>query len=419
MPDPASSDRTSGNWTDRVTQSVNSVLGTCRKPRRFLRSPRTVVTARVNHVDERTRRISLVRWLDRGPHVNERRPVPVARPCHAAPGDRMAKLTIPLSFPPPLTSATAKFIGVSNVLGGIRTYDHGGLANSSVHIDAACHLAAAGATRSSLKPLDRESGRHLRIGWQTELAARVSDQIDDDVLRRVAAQTLPVQVYYAIFNMARAATTVRGTPCHTHNAVHRDYQSQRSRYGYRSWGVVLSGDPDDLAGCAILPPVTVPNGFNPMELSHQPEEYLFAGLRMTRRWKMEQARATWLKTAKTATGQPRKSLPAVQRALLASGLRPTTVLDFVYELRVRTNYEGVEEYGSDADNATVSQFHNGLLHLADTGLLHYEMDIARTIGIVAYEVEVDNWIGTTAKVGTWARDAVDRRRLSIRQVLTT
>lgn len=58
-------------------------------------------------------------------------------------------------------------------------------------------------------------------------------------------------------------------------------------------------------------------------------------------------------------------------------------MDFIYELRVRTNYEGNEEYGSEADDATVQMFHSGLLHAADVGLLQYETSIACNIGLAA------------------------------------
>lgn len=58
--------------------------------------------------------------------------------------------------------------------------------------------------------LGKEGRRLLRIAWQSELAARVSDVYDDDMLRRVAAQTLPVEANYAVFNPARAMTASAG-----------------------------------------------------------------------------------------------------------------------------------------------------------------------------------------------------------------
>jgi hypothetical protein len=167
-----------------------------------------------------------------------------------------------------LSESKAKFVVISNVLGGIRDYDCGGWLEPDPHEDVVMALMQRFRKLSPPRYLTDDVGRLLRIAWQTELAARVSDAYDDDMLRRVAAQTLPFQAYYAVFNAARAMTTVAGTTCGTHQAVHRDFQSQRARYAYRSWGVTLAGDPDSLTDCIFEPQITVPYSFNPMELSH-------------------------------------------------------------------------------------------------------------------------------------------------------
>ncbi len=213
----------------------------------------------------------------------------------------------------PLNESTAKFVVISNVLGGIRDYDCGGWLEPEAHEDAALAVMKHGKTLPALRPLDRNVGRLLRIAWQTELAARVTDAYDDDILRRVAAQTLPVQSYYAVFNAARAMTTAAGATCNTHQAVHRDFQSQRARRAYRSWGVTLEGDPDSLTDCVLSPQIAVPYSFNPMELSHGPEQYVCAALRMTRRWKIALQRDDWLRKNKTSTGTLRRGCP-VKRA---------------------------------------------------------------------------------------------------------
>lgn len=317
-----------------------------------------------------------------------------------------------------LTEPTAKFVVMSNVLGGIRDYDCGGWLGPDAHEDAA--LAIMQQKRSGpSRPLDRKVSRLLRISWQTELAARVSNAYDDAMLRRVSAQTLPVQAYYAVFNAARAMTTAAGTMCSTHQAIHRDFQSQRAKRAYRSWGVMLVGDPEALSDSALVPAITLPYSFNPMELSHEPEQYVWAALRMTRRWKISLLRDGWLRQNKTKAGQLRKRLPATERAKLINNLSPTTMMDFLYELRRRANYEGVEEYGSDAEDANVERFHRGLLHLADMGLLHYEAMLGQYVGIAAYETEVRTWELSVAKIGSWASEAVERRLEAIQSAAGT
>jgi hypothetical protein len=310
---------------------------------------------------------------------------------------------------PALNEPKARFVVMSNVLGGIRDYDCGGWLEPDAHEDVAMAVMQHRKKLSPPRPLNKDVGRLLRIAWQTELAARVSDVYDDDMLRRVAAQTLPVQAYYAVFNAARSMTTVAGTTCGTHQAVHRDFQSQRARYAYRSWGVTLAGDPESLADCVFDPQITVPYSFNLMELSHEPEQYVCAALRMTRRWKVALQRDDWLRKNKTKSGSQRRRLPVAERARLVTSLRPTTLMDFLYELRRRSNYEGVDEYGSDAEDANVERFHRGLLHIADIGLLHYEVMLIQHVGLEAYEGEVLAWSRSAAKIGSWATEAVERR----------
>ena len=98
------------------------------------------------------------------------------------------------SAEPLLSESTAKFVVMSNVLGGIRDYDRGGWLAPDAHEDAALAVMGREKKLRAPRPLDADVRRLLRIAWQTELAARVSEAYDDDMLRRVAAQTLPVAI---------------------------------------------------------------------------------------------------------------------------------------------------------------------------------------------------------------------------------
>lgn len=321
-------------------------------------------------------------------------------------------------MPPDLTEPTAKFIAISNVLHGIQNHDHGRWRDADLHAKVASRVVKTGKRPGQLRPMVGDAKRCLRIAWQTELAARVSDIYDDDMLRRVAAQTLPVQAYYAVFNAARATMTAIGMSCETHASVHNDFENQRAKRAYRSWAATMTGDPAKPALCTVAPAGTPPVGFNLMERSHPPEDYLGAALRMTRRWKFEDERERWLRNNKKADGQPRKQLPSAARSQIITKLRPTTMMDFVYELRCRANYEGVDEYGSDADDSDVGRFHRGLLHITDMGMLHYETMIVGCVGLKAYEAEVKQWASSVAKVGKWSTDAVHRRLQAIQSVVT-
>lgn len=316
-----------------------------------------------------------------------------------------------------LTHSTAKFISIANSLAGLRDYaaQSAGPEPSSAH---EARVILGNVSPTTRRDLSTDAERLLRIAWQTELAARIGDALDDSVLRRVSAQTLPVQAYYAVFNAARAFTLVIGTPARTHANVHKDFATQRARHTAGPWAVSLSGDPDRPESCSLDPHICTVSSFNTMERFHAPEDYVAASLRMTRRWKVELARDEWLKNNKKKGGKPYTRLPRGKPAELAVGLRPTTVLDFLYELRRRTNYETTDEYGSDASDEDVSRFHDGLLYLAHSGLLIYEAMLARYVGLDRLgEVSAD-WQQTVRRVGPWAAASLTERLEAIGTALT-
>ena len=85
-------------------------------------------------------------------------------------------VVLPLSKPATLYESTARFIVYGNVLDGIRIFDRETLTGRDMHRKAAEYLVAGRKRgRVQQRPLEREAKRYLRIAWQTELAARVSD----------------------------------------------------------------------------------------------------------------------------------------------------------------------------------------------------------------------------------------------------
>ena len=330
----------------------------------------------------------------------------------------------------PLSESTAKFISIANTLDGIQDYAQGGSLDPDINVTSA-RKVFSGPARTRVT-LGSDAQRFLRISWHTELAARMLDNIpvrsgnapDPDLLatlRRVSAQTLPVQVYYSLFNISRCLTTTVGSPCSTHAQVHKDFVN-RTRNAPGPWRVTLKGDPDDLDTCVFSPSVVtyfVP--FNPMERGRSPEEYLATGLRMTRRWQIEHRRGEWLKDSanRKSNGQPYKNLPRRGREEILERLRPTTLLDLAYELRRRTNYESADEYGSDSDDNAVARFHSGMLYLLDSGLLIYEAELARYVGINAFKRMSSGWRTSLGGMNDWTLHAFDRRMAAIAEAASS
>lgn len=306
-----------------------------------------------------------------------------------------------------LTPETARFIARSNCVDGIRRFAERRYADRMYPSVAAHVLHNVRVSRR--RPLPLAARRLLRIAWQTEAAARVTETLDEPELRRVTAQTLPVQAYYAVFNGFRAMTAAAGAPVDQHGALQEDFSKNRAAKMPLPWSVRLAGDPVDASASRLTPSIVTPRAFNPVSTKFEPEDYVWAALRMTRRWKLEVASRDWKRQHKKSSGEPYKALPKGKRREIVLKLRPTTLLDFVYELRRQANYETADEYASDATDRHIARFHDGMAFLTDTGLLLAEAMIAAHCGPEALRDAAAEWQRSTKRLGGWATAPLRRR----------
>lgn len=311
---------------------------------------------------------------------------------------------ISFKLPPPLEDAEARFISKSRLVGGIRDYDHERAPNGDARLAGAREIAAQPFPQR--RPIPPQASKLLRIAWQTELAARVGAQLDDDALRLASLQTLPVQAYYAVFNAGRAFTHTAGVPKDKHAALQHAFAAEHIRRAPGALKVRLTGDPDDVTKCTLSPEICVPVGFNQLEVRPNPAEYVWAALRVARKWRIAEARARWLsdKKHRTVAGRPYKVLPAKGRQEILAAERPTSLLDYLYALRCSTNYRSIDEYSVDMEPGHVRRFHAGMLHLMDAGLMCYEGQIALYAGTTALGALFQEWAQRVRSVGDWAAE---------------
>jgi hypothetical protein len=233
---------------------------------------------------------------------------------------------------------------------------------------------------------------------------------DEPVMQRVMGHVLPIALYYALFHGTRAAILASGAPDpDSHASLRKDYALNRARFLPEPWCFLMSGDPEAFEDCDTEPRSTRPSDpFNPMEQFHPPESYVWATLRMTRRWTLADARQEFLKKAKTKAGKPRKNLPHGQRVALASATRSTSLLDFLYELRCRANYDSLDEY-LNADDRTIERAHQALAFLLASGMLIAEAQIAKSVGSAVLRAEFEAWAPTVEAYGELAARGPGRR----------
>jgi hypothetical protein len=322
---------------------------------------------------------------------------------------------MPILIPPSdqLSEDAARFLAIGRCADGIRRFAAAQYGADGIPAGMAAALAAK-MPRRNRRPLAPPAARLLRIAWQHELAARLGDVFDDPTMRRAMAHNLPGNAYYALFSALRALNAVRGASNNQHTGIHKAFANSDVAVLPLPWSAWLAGDPERVEACRVGPSAWfTPAKVDPMQGDLPPAAYLFAALRMTRRWKLDQAREEWLRDTRRnrrPNGTPYKKLPAAARQQLVAGQWPTTLLDFVYELRRRADYEHVDEYTADTGDAAMERFHDGVLFLADSCLLLVEAQIAAYTGIDALRGAAAGWTARTGdKLGTWASSPVQHR----------
>jgi len=234
---------------------------------------------------------------------------------------------------------------------------------------------------------------------------------DEPALKRVTSHTLPVHAYYALFNAQRALSRARGSPVDTHRGVHDGFAKQGVTQVPMPWAATLAGDPEDIEACVLSPPFMECFAVDPLKRSYEPAAYLLAALRMARRWKYERARLDWLnaKQNRKADATVRKRLPKGERTRIVSRMRPTSLLDFIYELRRQTHYETTDEYGTEVTDEDVERLHRGFDRLLDHGMLIIEAQVACAVGMSELRSQTAAWEQSTRRIGAWASDPLRER----------
>jgi hypothetical protein len=90
-----------------------------------------------------------------------------------------------------------------------------------------------------------------------------------------------------------------------------------------------------------------------------------------------------------------KRLAGRRRGVLLSRIPESTLMDLLFHLRRRANYEEINEYDSQVDDQIISRFYEGLVHVGNSGLLHYESMLAGVIGVPSYTDMVERWLTST------------------------
>lgn len=246
------------------------------------------------------------------------------------------------------------------------------------------------ADRPMGKPLTARIGQVLRNGWATEVLLNAPRALGGDDLVSFANLWAPVQAYYAVFNAFTAlAHLVTPNPPQSHAKLLT--WAATAAGGPKSpfvipWTSRVGGAPGawtylDFGGAVIDPRISnlsAPHAANAPSL-------LAMALRTTRGEQVKEHREGWLAALpRTRVGTRRKTMPAAVLHDNTMRMRPTTLYDLLWRLRMRSNYKEGDAFLSGAlSPADAADFHNALCDIVAATMVTVEIYLARHIGAAA------------------------------------
>lgn len=235
------------------------------------------------------------------------------------------------------------------------------------------------------KTLSPRAGQMLRNAWATEVLLNAPRTLGDDLVTFANLWT-PVQAYYAVFNGITALShVVTANPPHGHVRL-------------LSWAATAAGSPQ----APFVTPWTArvggaPGAWTYHDLGPGPinekisnlvapqvanaPSLLAMGLRTTRSSQIEEHKEGWKKGLTTAAGKPRLNLPTAVFRTRAAAMRPTTLFDLLWRLRIRSNYQEGDAFLTGPLSASdAADFHNALCTIIGATLLTVEIFLAHHVG---------------------------------------
>lgn len=280
-----------------------------------------------------------------------------------------------------------------NYFGSLSIYVHktyGTGTDCFKNLKAACESQGAFA-RIQMAPFSttilEEIKKLLFNAWNSEIVLALPSSISPEFVK-YANHWSPVQAYYAVYLAIQAFfRSVRlESPPNNHAKSLRTISEYVTRQNLFPpyWNVCCSGAPT----LAEVKHVNLPAN-EKIEMisclsSPRFEEFwswYAMLLRTTRERQFKRKLADSGSRFKTKKGTRRKRFTPTQKARVLADLHATTVFDFVYRFRLRSNYEDADAFIlGTTSNTDASEFNEALRHFTATTLFIIELQVVSRIG---------------------------------------
>jgi len=259
--------------------------------------------------------------------------------------------------------------------------------------------------------------RSLHTAWGTETLLQASNRFaNEEEILRLSNNWSAVQVYYVFYHSAQALHCAHGHPRpeshpRTQNVFFDQWANRRLMlapwsFAYGSQGVI--NVPDGHVADETIHSWSNCEGDNVFSLAAKSlmttrRDALHECRKRLRDRKLQQRRRAWraVEEVRHAEGRrPRKEpdfpLPQLtDEEITASDhdMRPYTIMDYLYRLRLKTNYEDSNMFTDGPENEIDSRsVRNALCRIAGGTLLLYEIMIRALIGSRLFDEWVQAWV---------------------------
>lgn len=266
--------------------------------------------------------------------------------------------------------------------------------------------------------------KSLRNAWGSELLLTLGKQyVHDDEVVRLSNNWNVVMAYYATFHGTHSLLAAKGQPSpQDHATLQKQYVAfwtDRSiNIAPFSLGVGVSGHINVPPNMTIDPTVHAWHACSIVNcasiackaLKSTRDEKLHDALKNARNLKRKARNKAWREDdeQRIATGKrplkrtPEKgvTLTPQEKITVMAGQRSTSYLDYLYRLRIRSNYEDSTMFTDGPEDEFVSStVRQDLAYLTATGLLLSELFITRMVGRTWMEHEARTWASANLPSG--------------------
>lgn len=190
--------------------------------------------------------------------------------------------------------------------------------------------------------------------WHTEVVLGLPDSLLDPGLIRFTNQWAPVQAYYAVYSLWRAWFLIEALGAASHTEILRSASTAVRQRGlfpapwsYSCTGGYLLSDANHIGFRSKK--IRDVSSLSTPTRNVAEDDWVSKTLRTTRRFFLEQREERWKRENRTRAGVPYRRIPPAARQRIRQQLYGTTLFDFLYRLRIRSNYRDVDDFVSSCE----------------------------------------------------------------------